>query len=133
MKGVSLLCKLSMLLPQQCLITIFKFFIRPLLDYGDVIYSQPLNEFLSYIIETVQYEAQLAITGAIGESYQEKLYQESGLEHLHQRRWMRQLCLFYKAFHNKVLKCIHSLIPSSRTSSRQPNTFISFYCRIDYF
>ena len=46
---------------------------------------------------------------------------------------MRQLCLFYKVFHSKVPKYIHSLIPSMRTSARQPNTFTSFYCRTEYF
>ena len=46
---------------------------------------------------------------------------------------MRRLCLFYKVFHNKVPKYIHSLIPSMRTSTRQPNTFTSFFCRIEYF
>ena len=51
------------------------------------------------------------------ESTQDKLYQELGLEHLHQRWWMRQLCLFYKVFHNKVPKYVHGLIPSMRTSA----------------
>ena len=46
---------------------------------------------------------------------------------------MRQLCLFYNVFHNKVPKYIHSLIPSMKTSARQPNTFTSFYCKTKYF
>ena len=100
LKGVGLLHKLSMLLPQQSLITICKCFVRSLLDYGGVIYNQPLNESLSYIIEYVQYKAALAatVTGFIQGSSREKLYQEFGLEHLHQRWWMRWLCLFYKIF-----------------------------------
>ena len=46
---------------------------------------------------------------------------------------MRRLCLFYKVFHSKVPKYIHSLIPSMRTSTRLPNTFTSFYYRTKYF
>ena len=103
------------------------------MDYSDVIYDQPLNESLSNKIESVQYKAALAITGAIQGSSRKKLYQELGLEHLHQRRCIRRLCLFYKIFHSKVPKYIHSLIPSMRTSARQPNTFTSFYCRTEYF
>ena len=61
-----------------------------------------------------------------------KLYQVLDLEYLHQR-WMRRLCLFYKVFHSKVPKYIHSLIPSIRTSTRQRNTFTSFHCRTKYF
>ena len=37
LKGVDVLRKLSMLLPRQSLLTIYKSFARPLLDYGDVI------------------------------------------------------------------------------------------------
>ena len=46
---------------------------------------------------------------------------------------MRRLCLFYKVFHSKLAKYIHSLIPSMKTSARQPNTLTSFYCRTEYF
>ena len=133
MKGVGLLRKVSTLLQRESLLTIYKSFTRPHLDYGDVIYDQPLNESLSNRIKSVQYKAALAITGTIQGSSRKKLYQELGLEHLHQRRWMRRLCLFYKVFQSKVPKYIHSLIPSMRTSARQPNTFTSFYCRTEYF
>ena len=65
LKGVGLLRKLSTLLPRQSLLTIYKSFIRPQLDYGDVIYDQLLNESRSNRIESVQYKAALAITGAV--------------------------------------------------------------------
>ena len=120
-------------LPRQSLLTIYKSFIRLHLDYGDVICDQLLNESLSNRIESVQYKAALAITGAIQGSSRKKLYQELGLEHLHQRWWMRRLCLFYKGFQSKIPKYIQSLIPSMRTSARQSNTFTSFYCRTEYF
>ena len=103
------------------------------MDYSDVIYNQPLNESRSKRIEFAQYKVELAITGAMQASSREKLYQELGLEHLHQKRWMTRLCLFYKVLHSKVPKYIHSLIPSMRTSEIQPNTFTSFYCRTEYF
>ena len=35
------------------------------LNYGDVIYDQPLNESLSNRTESVQFKAALAITGPI--------------------------------------------------------------------
>ena len=78
MKGVDLLCKISTLLPRQSLLTIYKPILRPHLDYGDVIYNQPLNESLSNRIESVQYKAALTMTGAIQGSSHEKLYQELG-------------------------------------------------------
>ena len=47
-------------------------------------------------MESIQYIAALAITGAIRDSSRDKLYQELGLETLQQRRWYRKLCCFYK-------------------------------------
>ena len=73
LKGVGPLCKLSRLLLRQSLLTIYQSFIRPHLDYGDVIFDQPLNESLSDRIESVQYKAALAITGAIQGSSQKKI------------------------------------------------------------
>ena len=58
LKGVGLLHKLSPLLPRQSLLAIYKSFIRRL-DYGDVIYVQPLNESLSNRIESVRYKPTL--------------------------------------------------------------------------
>ena len=76
LKGVGLLHKLSMLLPWQSFLTIYKSFIRSHLDYYSIIYDLPLNESLSKRIESVQYKAALAITGVWQGSSQEKLYQE---------------------------------------------------------
>ena len=47
------------------LLTIYKSFIRPHLDYGDVIYDQHYNNSFHQKLESVQYNAALAITGAI--------------------------------------------------------------------
>ena len=72
LKGVGLLCKLNTLLPRQSLRAIYKSFIRPLLDYVDVIYDQPLNKSLSNRIKFAQYKAALAITLATQGSSREK-------------------------------------------------------------
>ena len=48
------------------------------------------------MIEKVQYNAALAITGAIKGTSQLKLYKELSFESLKFRRWFRRLCLFYK-------------------------------------
>ena len=42
-KTVALLCKLLNLLPRTALITIYKAFVRPHLDYGDILYDQAFN------------------------------------------------------------------------------------------
>ena len=95
-KTIGLLCKRQTLLSRAPLITIYKSFIRPHLDYGGMIYDQTFNMSFQQKKETIQYNAALAITGAIRGSSREKLYQELGLETLQQQRWYRKLCCFYK-------------------------------------
>ena len=74
--------KLSLILSRKSLLTIYKSFVRPNLDYADIIYDKPLNESLKRKIEMVQYNAALIITGAFKETSRDKIYQELGLESL---------------------------------------------------
>ena len=62
----------------------------------DVIYDQSYNDSFRANLESYQYKAALAMTGAIKGSSTERLYQELGIEHLRSRRWFRKLCLFHK-------------------------------------
>ena len=70
-----LLRKLYNLLPRKLLITVYKSFIRPHLDYSDIIYDQAYNASFHRKFESIQYNATLAITGAIRGTSKEKLYQ----------------------------------------------------------
>ena len=74
MKEIGILQKLQSILLQTSLLTFYKSFIRPNLDYGDVVYDQPSNDAFSNRLQTVQYNAALAITGAIKVISREKLY-----------------------------------------------------------
>ena len=85
-KGISIIKKLRHSLPRKSLLTIYKAFLRPLIDYGDIIYNQPQNESFCEKLESTQYKAALAITGAIQGTSRDKLYQELGLESLKSRR-----------------------------------------------
>ena len=62
------------MLPQHSLITICKAFVRPHLDYGDIVYDQPKNECLCQKIKSIQYNSVLAIPDAIRGISQTKLY-----------------------------------------------------------
>ena len=91
-KGIGIIERLSHILPRKSLITIYKSFIRPHL-YCDVIYDQPNNESFCSKTEQIQYNAALAIAGAIRGTSQSKLYNDLGLESLKFRRWFRSLCV----------------------------------------
>ena len=73
-KAIGLLCKLQNLLPRTALITIYKAFVRPHLDYGDILHDQAFNLSFQQKLESMQYRACLAITGAIWGTRREKIY-----------------------------------------------------------
>ena len=59
-KGIGVIRKLNNLLPRSALATIYRSFIRPPIDYGDMIYDQPENESFSSKVKLVQYNSSLA-------------------------------------------------------------------------
>ena len=81
-KAIRLLRKLQNSLPRPSLLTIYKSFIRPQLDYGDIIYDQVYNASFQQKVESIKYNAALAITRPIGGTSKEKLFEELGLESL---------------------------------------------------
>ena len=95
---MGLLRKFQQILPRSSLLTIYKTFIRSRLDYADINYDQAYNSAFHDKLESIQYNARLAITGAIRGTSTEKLYQELGLESRKFRRWFGKLCHFYSNF-----------------------------------
>ena len=75
-KGISVTKKIRHSLPRKSLITIEKAFLRPLIDYGDIIYDQPKNESFCEKIESIQYKVALTTADAIQSTSREKIYQE---------------------------------------------------------
>ena len=113
-KGISVIKKLRHALPRKSLTTIYKAFLRPLIDYGDIIYDQPQNESFCEKLESVQYKAALAITGAIQGTSQEKIYLELALESLKNRRWYKRLCCMFKIMNEEAPKYLTNLIPKGQ-------------------
>ena len=60
-KGISVIKKLRHTLPRKSLITTYKVFLRPLIDYGDIIYDQPNNDSFCEKLESIQYKAALEL------------------------------------------------------------------------
>ena len=96
-QGLGILKTLSCYLSVKTLDQIYKMYIRPHLDFCDVIYHIPCitNPFdssinLKYLMNTlerIQYHCALA---------QNKIYDELGWESLNDRRYCRRLLHFYK-------------------------------------
>ena len=74
--------KLKPIIVKIVLLTVYNSFLRPHLDYGDVIYNRAFKEYFQNKLEPAQYNAALAITGAIRGSSRENYYHELGPESL---------------------------------------------------
>ena len=122
MKGIGIIKKLNNMLHRYSLITIYKAFVRPHLDYGDLLYDQPNNQSLCQKIESIQYNAALAIPGAIRGTFQMKLYNELGFESLKCRRWSRKLCLFNKFKRTGLREYLFNIIPQSNHQCNTQST-----------
>ena len=88
----------------------YKLYVRPHIDYGDVIYhdqSMPLSRKL----ESAQDKAALAVSGAWKGKNKDRLREELGWETLSNRRWYRRLCLFYKIVNNQAPHYLRDYIP----------------------
>ena len=119
--GGALLGKLQNILPRSALLTIYNRFVRTHLDYGDIIYDQAFNNSFHQKIESLQYNAALAITGVIRGTSRRKNYEELGLESLQQRHWYRKLCLFFKVYKNQCPRYLFDIIPQSNCQYRTRN------------
>ena len=110
-KGIGILNRLRELLPRASLITIYKSYIRPHLDYGDIIYDNPGNKTFSEKLESIQYNACLAITGCFRGTSQDKLYRELGFESLADRRYSCRMIFFYKIVNGLAPAYLSNILP----------------------
>ena len=100
-KTIGLLRKFQNLLSRSTLITIYTAFLRPHLDYADILFDKAYNNSFHEKLVSVQYNACVALTGAIRGSSKVKIYQELGFKSLSVRCWYRKLCLFRKVLNNE--------------------------------
>ena len=112
-KTIGLFRKLHNTLPRLPLLAIYKSFIRPHLDYGDVIYDQAYNVSFHQKLESIQYNSALVITDAKGGTSTEKLYNELGLKTLGKIRCYRKLCCFFKICKSHSSKYLFNVTPVS--------------------
>ena len=115
---------LSNTLPRKSLLTIYKSFIKPYLDYIDIIYDEPNNKGFCADIEHIQYNAALAITSAIKGTSKTKLYKEMGSESLK-----------IKIETSGKPEYLFNLLPTGQHAynTRNLDQTETYYCRTDAF
>ena len=95
-KTVALLRKFQNILLRSALLTIYKYFVKTHLDYGNIIYDQTFNNSFHQKIESLQYNTALGITGAIRGTSRENFFQELGLESLQLRCYAMKWCTLFE-------------------------------------
>ena len=106
---------------------------RPLIDYGDIIYDQPQNEYFCGKLVSVQYKAALAITGAMQGTSRHKIYQEFELESLKSRIWYKRLSCMFKIM-KEAPNYLINLIPKCEAAIRtRNNNFLTYIYGTDRF
>ena len=125
-QGIGMLRFLSKYMPRYTLNEMYKLYVRPHLDYGDVIYHIPQNAHdcsqtvtltnSMEKLESIQYSAALAITGAWKGTSRQKIYDELGWKSLNHRRWSRLLVPFFKITNNLTPDYTRSPLPQLQKS-----------------
>ena len=116
-RGIGVIRYMSRYVTREVLDQMYKLYIRPHLDYGDIIYHKydpELNLDFTKKLEATQYSAALAVSGAWSGTNKYKLYEELGWESLHHRRWYRRLTHFFKLKNSFSPLYLYNLIPPER-------------------
>ena len=116
-KSIGIIRFLSKYVSRDVLHQIYKLYVRLHLDYGDIIYHRHDPEFkleFTKRLESTQYSAALAVSGAWQGTNTDKLYKELGWEVLYYKRWYRRLCHFCKLRHNQRPLYLYPEIPKER-------------------
>ena len=102
--------KLKFRLDRKPLETIYMAFIRPILEYADVVWCN-ITKYEEDELEKIQLEAARIVTGTTKLVSIENLCKETGWETLSSRRRQHKLTLFYKMTNYLIPAYLSSLLP----------------------
>jgi hypothetical protein len=97
-------------------------FIRPLLEYGDIIWDSPLE--VLHPLESIQRNAARIVVGATARCSTQGLYNETSWEPLEERRHFHRTMLMYKIVQGEAPRYLTDLVPGlvrTRTNYRLRN------------
>ena len=107
---INVMRKLKFKLDRKSLETIYFSFIRPLLEYANVVWNN-CTQYESNELEKIQNEAARIVTGVTKLASLHSLYADTGWESLASRREKHKLILYYKMQHGMTPEYLSSLVP----------------------
>ena len=102
--------RLKYKLDRKTLETIYFTHVRPILEYGSVVWDNCDDDSKS-LIDKVQDDAARIVTGAIKGTSHDLLHQEVGWEDLSSRRNRQKVLLFYKMVHGQAPEYLCDMVP----------------------
>ena len=104
---------LSMFVTRKVLDQVYKMYVRPHLDYGDVIFHDQVKDSMG-ILEAIQYKAGLIVSGCWRGTNRVKLYRELGWESLSERR--------HPGGGTQYNSRLHMMVPHGSVKMKNPST-----------
>ncbi len=114
--------RLNMMLPlkykldRKSLEVMYKSFVRPVMEYGIVVWGGTYDSNIVKL-EQINVDALRLITGATARSNIAKLYSETSMNSIMDRRDKAILTMFYKTNHSQVPDYLRELLPSSNQNN----------------
>ena len=136
-KRIGLLRKIKFKIDRFSLQKIYFSFIRPILEYADIIWDG-CNQTMKARLERIHFEAARIITGASKLASIESLLTETGWDTLQNRRYKHKLILFHKMFHKQTPDYLASLVPFSAheihgRNTRNQHQLVNINCRTESY
>ena len=136
-QGLGLMKLTKKWLSHKVLEVIYKAFVRPNLDYGDVVYHCARTDKPSIFelestwpllkqVESVQYDAAKIVTGAWHGTNIEKLYKMLGWESLNKRRIMRKLTILHETQLTKTPAYLLDILSKQQHTSTRLSSQLTF-------
>ena len=128
---LNIMRKLKFKLSRQALQIFYFSFIRPCLEYGNIVWCN-ISIGLSNELEQLNAEAARIVSGSTKLVSISKMFNELGWETLEERRRYHRLIFMYNIFYNKSPEYLSNIIPNrsfTQRSSRQQFTIPSILCR----
>ena len=116
-RGIGIIRHISRYVSREVLDQVYKLYVRPHLDYGDIVYHKYDPEMkldVTKKLEQTQYSAALSVTGTWRGTSRQRLYDELGWEDLYSRRRYRRLCHFYNLRLARSPEYLFAEIPCER-------------------
>ena len=136
-KRVDILAFLMYRLDRNTLEIIYKTFIRPILEYGDVLLCN-MTEEQSQMIEQVNKRAGSIISGAIRGTSSNVIYNELGWATMESRRKSHRLVTFHKIINGKTPDYLRNCLPqrvrdTTSYSLRDADNLVTMPTRIEIY